>query len=186
MCICVCIYVYICVYIYIYIYMFSGIRRSGGRRCAIAGVPWWGSVSACLAWGDSLVENAARKSAEKGEPSETPWQTYDGTPGHVLYGKIVPMYRKSWAVMICTSALFCRVDVLHVVALYRTCNRPTLLHARADMLPVPTTGQTLLLTTLLDNTCNHSTFTSTSTSTYNHSTGQPLRRARSPQILLSG
>ena len=25
--------------------------------CALAGVPWRGSVSACLAWGDVFVEN---------------------------------------------------------------------------------------------------------------------------------
>ena len=33
---------------------------SGGRGCAIVGVLWWGSVSACVAWGALFVfvENA--------------------------------------------------------------------------------------------------------------------------------
>ena len=53
---------------------------SGGWKCAIVGVPGRGSVSAGLAWGDLLVEHISGKSAEKAEPSETPWHTYDGTP----------------------------------------------------------------------------------------------------------
>ena len=53
-------------------------------RCAIVGVPWRGSVSACLAWGD-LCQNHVLKSAEKAEPAETPWQTYDGHKDIYLY-----------------------------------------------------------------------------------------------------
>ena len=43
-------------------------------------MPWRGSVSACLAWGDVFVKHIVLKGAEKAEPSETPWHTYDGTP----------------------------------------------------------------------------------------------------------
>ena len=39
-----------------------------------------GAVSACLAWGDLCAIVYAYTSAEKAEPSETPWHTYDGTP----------------------------------------------------------------------------------------------------------
>ena len=38
-----------------------GFPESGGWKCAIVGVPWRGSVSACLAWGDLLVNNMCRK-----------------------------------------------------------------------------------------------------------------------------
>ena len=46
-------------YIYIYIYTFVYIHNmySGGWKRAIVGVPWRGSVSACLARGDSLVKS---------------------------------------------------------------------------------------------------------------------------------
>ena len=40
----------------------------------------WGSVSACLALGDFVFKPLLKTSAEKAEPSETPWHTYDGTP----------------------------------------------------------------------------------------------------------
>ena len=48
-----------------------------------------------------------------------------GGRGHVLYGKTVPMYRKGWSVVYCTPALsvrfiYCMVDVLYVVVLYRS------------------------------------------------------------------
>ena len=66
---------------------------SGDWKCAIAGVPWRGSVSACLAWGDVFVKNMflALASAEKAEPSETPWHTYDGTP--TTAGYLSPQHR---------------------------------------------------------------------------------------------
>ena len=35
---------------------------------------------ACLAWEDLFANDAVLKSAEKAEPSETPWHAYDGTP----------------------------------------------------------------------------------------------------------
>ena len=38
---------------------------SGGRKCAIAGVPWRGSVSACLAWVDLLVKHSLVKEVLK-------------------------------------------------------------------------------------------------------------------------
>ena len=47
---------------------------SGGCRCALVGVPWRGSVSARLAWGDLV------KSVENAEHSETAGHTYEGTP----------------------------------------------------------------------------------------------------------
>ena len=34
---------------------------SGGWKCAMVGVPWRGSVSACLAWGDLFVNTCLRK-----------------------------------------------------------------------------------------------------------------------------
>ena len=34
---------------------------SGGWKCALVGVPWRGSVSACLAWGDLFVNNVFMK-----------------------------------------------------------------------------------------------------------------------------
>ena len=34
---------------------------SGGWKCAIVGVPWRGSVSACLAWGDLFVKHMFEK-----------------------------------------------------------------------------------------------------------------------------
>ena len=33
------------------------LELSGGWECAIVGVPWRGSVSACLAWGDLFVKH---------------------------------------------------------------------------------------------------------------------------------
>ena len=75
--------IYVCVYIYIYIYIERERERSflyrcldtpvfwsmdqrkaeavfrihsGGWKCAKVGVPWRGSVSACLAWGDLFVK----------------------------------------------------------------------------------------------------------------------------------
>ena len=54
--------------------------HSGGWRCAIVGVPWRVPISACLAWSDAFANNSVSTSAEKAEPSETPWHTYDGTP----------------------------------------------------------------------------------------------------------
>ena len=58
----------------------SVLASSGGWKCTIVGVPWQGSVSASLAWGDLIVKNNVFKRAEKAEPSETPWDTYDDTP----------------------------------------------------------------------------------------------------------
>ena len=36
-------------------------EESRGRKCAIVGVPWWGSVSACLAWGDLLLNDMFKR-----------------------------------------------------------------------------------------------------------------------------
>ena len=38
---------------------------SGSWKCAIAGVAWRGSVSACLAWGDLLVKNMFKQVLER-------------------------------------------------------------------------------------------------------------------------
>ena len=40
-------------------------QSSDGRKRAIVGVPWRGSVSACLAWGDLLVKNIVYKQVLK-------------------------------------------------------------------------------------------------------------------------
>ena len=53
---------------------------SGGWKCAIVGVPWRGLVSAGSAWCGLFVKHIILKGAEKAEPYETPWHTYDGTP----------------------------------------------------------------------------------------------------------
>ena len=46
--------------------------KSGGCRCALVGVPWRGSVSARLAWGDIISQfQHVVKSAENAEHSET-------------------------------------------------------------------------------------------------------------------
>ena len=52
---------------------------SGGWKCAVVGVPWRGSVSVCLARGELFCQKRLfSKSAEKAEPSKTPWHTFDG------------------------------------------------------------------------------------------------------------
>ena len=59
----------------------AGFLTSGGWKCAIVGVPWQGSVSASLAWGDLFVNNNVIKVLRLRRPSpEIPWHTYDGTP----------------------------------------------------------------------------------------------------------
>ena len=40
---------------------FTRTKYSGGCRCALVGVPWRGSVSACLAWGDIVSFNMLSK-----------------------------------------------------------------------------------------------------------------------------
>ena len=47
----------------------------GGRP--IVGVPWQGSVSACLAWGDLFVKHTFVKAPKIMSTSETPWHIYD-------------------------------------------------------------------------------------------------------------
>ena len=37
------------------------LQQSGGWKCAIVCVPWPGSVSACLAWGDVLVKHMLKQ-----------------------------------------------------------------------------------------------------------------------------
>ena len=63
------------VYTYIYIYMYVLHARSdehrllpsGGWKCAVVGVPWRGSVSACLAGGDLFFKKHMFLSGEKAE-----------------------------------------------------------------------------------------------------------------------
>ena len=61
-------------------------RRACGRAgscCTprdIWGVPWWGSVSAHLAWGDVVTFNMSSKVQKNAEHSEATGHTYKGTP----------------------------------------------------------------------------------------------------------
>ena len=68
---------------------------SGGWKCAIVGVPWWGSVSACLAWGDLFV-NIVYKSAERLSLLRhhgTPMMVHLQQPEHtLLYPACHPLY----------------------------------------------------------------------------------------------
>ena len=67
-------------YLSFIIYLFIFICWSGGWKCALVGVPWRGSVSAHLAWGDIVVSTCCQNCSENAEHSETVGHTYKGIP----------------------------------------------------------------------------------------------------------
>ena len=63
---------------------------SGGWKCAIIGVPWLGSVSACLAWSDVFDKNTISNKCWKGwafldTMAHLWWQTYNNNNNNNSY-----------------------------------------------------------------------------------------------------
>ena len=68
-----------------------GPKHSGGWKCALVGVPWQGSVSACLAWGDMSVKNMCEQVLEMLSilrPDGTPMTAHLQLPDCTLPGRL--------------------------------------------------------------------------------------------------
>ena len=95
-------------------------RPSGGCRCALVGVPWWGSASAHLAWGDIVSFNMLSKVPkmlstlrQQGIPMSAHLQMPETSPGaarRLCTGWEVPGVQR-WCFLARIAFLLVRSDI---------------------------------------------------------------------------